>query len=338
MRTMQNACNSIFTKVRVSLLYCTDPLILKTKYWIPCTVCTEKLYDYSPGGGGGTSIMYMHIGYVPRERPPFSALNFRSGAYHFHKLPPKNPFRSITILHFLADFAVQEIIIFKISSISTRSSPPTAGSARTRRVRQRRGWAGVPEIRIFTLKTDQARSGASHFHAQNGSSSFRNPTISRSTGTSFWSPCPFSLCRGTYLPNFGVITPFPLPPGDYSPFGKSLPANSLSSTFPSAILRTVSLCLLSFSLQSLNIWLGLDLYLDNSACLKPSSSARFSVFFLRVTSCATAVMILSNPSREVASLGRKIVRDTKHLLLHHHNMFEKKKRYIRKVRKINYPL
>ena len=61
---------------------------------------------------GGTSIC-MHIGYVPQERPPFSALNFRSGAYHFHKFP-KNPFRSITILHFWADFAVPETIIFKI--------------------------------------------------------------------------------------------------------------------------------------------------------------------------------------------------------------------------------
>ena len=45
----------------------------------------------------------MHIGYVPRERPPFSALNFRSGAYHFHKLS-KNPFRSITILLFFGGF------------------------------------------------------------------------------------------------------------------------------------------------------------------------------------------------------------------------------------------
>ena len=68
----------------------------------------------------------MHIGCVPRERPPFSALNFRSGTYNFHKLP-RNPFRSITILHFLADFAVPEAIIFKMSLISTRSSPPTAG-------------------------------------------------------------------------------------------------------------------------------------------------------------------------------------------------------------------
>ena len=32
----------------------------------------------------------------------------------------------------MADFAIPETIIFKISLISTRSSPPMAGSARTR--------------------------------------------------------------------------------------------------------------------------------------------------------------------------------------------------------------
>ena len=91
----------------------------------------------------------------------------------------------------MADFAVPETIIFKISLISTRSSPPTTGSARTQSVWQRRGFEAVPEIRIFTLKTDQARSGDSYFHAQNGSSSFRSPTFSRSPGSPFRSPCPF---------------------------------------------------------------------------------------------------------------------------------------------------
>ena len=106
----------------------------------------------------------MHIGYVPQTRLPFSAMNFRSGAYNFHKLP-KNPFRSITILHFLADFAVPETIIFKISLISTRSSPPTAAA---QRVRQRRGLAAVPEIRIFKRSAAprvSGRSGDSHFQA-----------------------------------------------------------------------------------------------------------------------------------------------------------------------------
>ena len=181
----------------------------------------------------------------PRERPPFSALNFRSGAYHFHKLP-KNPFRSLTILHFWANFAVPETIIFKISLISTRSSPPTAGSARKRsaapRVSGRSGDSAfshsrriklVPEPRIFTLKTAQARSGAPHFHAQNGSSSFRSPafsssngsssfrspTFSRSTGSSFRSPCQcviLAAAHTMYLPKFGVSTPPPPSPGEWA--------------------------------------------------------------------------------------------------------------------------
>ena len=110
-------------------------------------------------GGGGTSIC-MHIGWVcaARETPIFSPeITFRS----IHKLP-KNPFRSITI-HFWADFAVPETIIFKISLISTRSSPPTAGSARTQSVWQRRGLAAGQSA----SQTRPGSSGDSHFHAQN---------------------------------------------------------------------------------------------------------------------------------------------------------------------------
>ena len=144
------------------------------------------------------------------------------------------PFRSISFLqiskksvpehHHLADFAVPETIIFKISLISTRSSPPTAAA---QRVRQRRGLAAVPETRIFKRSAAPrvgGRSGAPHFYAQNGSSSFRSPhfqaqngsssfrrpPFSRSNGSSFRRPLPFfALCRGTYLPKFGVSTPPP---------------------------------------------------------------------------------------------------------------------------------
>ena len=41
-------------------------------------------HGWNPEGGGGTSIC-MNIRYVPRKRPPFSAPDIRSGAYHFHK-------------------------------------------------------------------------------------------------------------------------------------------------------------------------------------------------------------------------------------------------------------
>ena len=115
-------------------------------------------------GGGGTSIC-MHIGYVPRERPPFSALNFRSGAYHFHKFP-QNPFRSITILHFLADFCrsgdhhFQNFFNFNPFIASHGRLSPNA----------------APRV----SQTRPGSSGESHFHAKNGSSSFRSPAFSSS--------------------------------------------------------------------------------------------------------------------------------------------------------------
>ena len=52
------------------------------------------------------------------------------------------------------------------------------------------------------------RSGAPNFHAQNGSSSVRSPAFSARSGAR----AHFSICRGTYLPKFGVSTP-PPPPG-----------------------------------------------------------------------------------------------------------------------------
>ena len=86
------------------------------------------------------------------------------------------------------------------------------------------------------------RSGDSHFHTQNGSSSFRSPAFSCSkrlklvpeprilklktaqarSGAHFHARprarsgalAHFSLCRSTYLPKFGVSTPPPPPRGD----------------------------------------------------------------------------------------------------------------------------
>ena len=102
-------------------------------------MASDNIEEYSERfRPGGYFHMYAYWVCAARETP-ISALNFRSGAYNFYKLA-KNPFRSITILLFLADFAVRETIIFKISR----------------------------------------RSGDSHFHAQNGSSSFRSPAFSSS--------------------------------------------------------------------------------------------------------------------------------------------------------------
>ena len=95
-------------------------------------------------------------------------------------------------------------------------------------VRQRRALAAVPEIRIFTLITDQTRSGAPHFHAQNGSSSFRSPAFSSSKRLKLVpEPHIFTLDRAlvpeplpifhfaaahTYQ-NLGWVPPPPPPPG-----------------------------------------------------------------------------------------------------------------------------
>ena len=79
----------------------------------------------------------------------------------------------------------------------------------------------VPETRIFTLKTDQTRSGAPHFQAQNGSSTFRSPAFSRPF---------FTLPRHIYLPKFGVSTP---PPPGYRPLGLKVVFRYLRSIRPS---------------------------------------------------------------------------------------------------------
>ena len=124
-----------------------------------------------------------------RETPIFSP-EFLFRSISFSQITKKS------VLHFLADFAVPETIIFKIALISTRSSPweamngeATAAAAAPQLAA--RNVLAVPATRIFTLKMDQARSGAPHYHAQNGSSSFRSPAFSRSTGSLFRSPGPF---------------------------------------------------------------------------------------------------------------------------------------------------
>ena len=169
-----------------------------------------------PGGGGGYFHMYAYWVCAARETPIFS---------------PKFPFRSISYLTIMTKqsglehyhftfFAVPETIIFNISLISTHSPPPTAGSARTQSVRQRPGLAAGQSA----SQTRPGSSGDPHFHAQNGSSSVRSPAFSRSKrlelvpepriftldrGARSGARADFSLCRGTYLPIFGVSTPPP---------------------------------------------------------------------------------------------------------------------------------
>ena len=115
-------------------------------------------WEVHTGGGGGV-LPYVCILGMCRARDPHFKPWISVPEHIIFTNYQKNPFRSITIYNFLADFAVPETIIFKISLISTRSSPPTAGSVRT--------LPAAPRI-----------SGRSH--AQNGSSSFRSPAFSSS--------------------------------------------------------------------------------------------------------------------------------------------------------------
>ena len=193
---------------RVIYIYYTGRILTRIIILMPRSLLHVKLSRKSRGGGGGVVLPYICILGMCRARDPHfqpwisvpehiiftNYQKIRSGASPYY---------------ILADFAVPETIIFKISLISTRSSPPTLTAGC---VRQRRGLAAVPEIRIFTLKTDQARSGAPQFHAQNGSSSCRRPAFSRSTGSSFRSPCPFfTLPRHIPTKIWGEYPPPPPP-------------------------------------------------------------------------------------------------------------------------------
>ena len=125
-----------------------------------------------PGGGGGGRVLplCMHIGYVPRERPP--------------------PFRSISF-----------------SQITKKSVPEHhhftffGGFCRSGDHHVQNFFNLIPFIASHGRSV--RRSGDTQYHAQNGSSSFRSPafsssfrspTFSRSTGSPFRSPF-FTLPR-----------------------------------------------------------------------------------------------------------------------------------------------
>ena len=137
--------------------------------------------------------------------PPFSALNFCSGAYNFHKFP-KNPFRSITILHFLADFCrsgdhhFQNFFNFnpfiashgRLSPNAKRSAAPRVsqtrpGSSGDSHFHAQNGSSSFRSPGIFKLKTAQAHSGAPHFHARPGAPFF---TLPRHIPTKIWGEYP----------------------------------------------------------------------------------------------------------------------------------------------------
>ena len=135
----ENALNFTHT-VAVFVLLCT----LLHVYAL-CDCCT--------GEGGALPYMCI-IGYVPFLRPPFSALNFRSRAYHFHKLKRK---KSAPEQHHFRIFSAPETIIFKMSLPSSRSRPvycgqPSVPGLQPARVPVRRVLKSAPETPNFTLE------------------------------------------------------------------------------------------------------------------------------------------------------------------------------------------
>ena len=143
------------------------------------------------GGGGGTSIYICILGMCQRETPIFS---------------PKFPLQSISFSHItnifhtgaspFYIFAIPETIIFKFSSRTSRLLPPTAGLLQP-------APAGSGRLECQPGASYKVSSGDPHFHAwaHSGASHFH---VRARSGAPH-----FSLCRGTYLPKFGVSAPPP---------------------------------------------------------------------------------------------------------------------------------
>ena len=147
---------------------------------------------------GGTSICILGI-YAARERPPFSALYFRSVAYHFHKWQ-KILLQSITILHF---FPLRRPSFLKLLYVKAFHRRPRRAYCRwplRKAFGQCSGVSGQPDCQPDASYSQFRRP---HFHAR---------ACSRDPHFHTWahSGAPhFSLCRRTYLPKFGVSSPPP---------------------------------------------------------------------------------------------------------------------------------
>ena len=182
-------------------------------------------FDMKQSRGGGGVLPYVCIlGMCRALRLPFSALNefvlgfgginnlaSRGGgggyfhmytywvAYHFHKLPTNSVpehhhFKIFGGFCRSRDHHFQNVFNFNPFIASHGRLSPNAKRSAAPRV--------------------SGRSADSHFHAQNGSSSFGSPTFSRSTGSSFRNPCPF-FTSPRHIPTkiWGEYPP-PPPPGN----------------------------------------------------------------------------------------------------------------------------
>ena len=148
----------------------------------------------------------MHTGYVPCERPPLSAINFCSGVISFSQIT--KIFYS-GAYHFKF-FATQETIIFKISL--TLNMPEELHFY---------GLCVYYVVQICDFGMLRVNNSRPECQPDASYSQFQRPSLSCTS--LLRSPPPhiyawarsgaphFALCRGTYLPKFGV----PPPPGFY---------------------------------------------------------------------------------------------------------------------------
>ena len=146
-------------------------------------------------GPGGTSIMHISLGIVPRERPPFLALNFRSGVLSFSQLfwqkyfaPEHHQFSCRADFTFFCrsgDHHFQNF--FKAQAVHRRPCCPGAsGRPAGQSANQTRPSMHGQRMRIFTvyiqrppppLSRYKVSSGDPHFHdrARSGAPIFTLP-------------------------------------------------------------------------------------------------------------------------------------------------------------------
>ena len=121
---------------------------------------------FRPGGGGGVLPYVCILGMCRVRVPHFQPWISVPEHIIFTNYQKKNPCRSITILHFCADFAFRD----DHRSHNFFNFIPFIAS---------HGWLS-PNAKRLAAPRVSGRSGDSHFHAQNGSSSFRSSAFSRS--------------------------------------------------------------------------------------------------------------------------------------------------------------
>ena len=145
------------------------------------------------GGGGGATSEYMQIPYVPHGagETPFPALNFRSGAYHFHKWP-NIPLRSITILIFLLVRRLSFSKFLYIQAIHCHPRPAYCSQPECTPFGQPRQHPGVSgQLECQPDVSYKVSSGGPHFHAR---ASLQSPAFSCSSHSG--APHFFTLLRG----------------------------------------------------------------------------------------------------------------------------------------------